>query len=92
MAEIRAALETMALGSPRFVTLFGHGPGQRGNDTSFIADGRTQFRRADIVADYAADATGLNRVLTGVLQTSGAHTLLVQVGRSGDRAPLWGTG
>jgi len=93
MVEIRAALEGMSLGSPRFVTLFGHGPGVPGNDTSYLVDGRTQFQRADLAADYAADAAGLNSVLTGARQADGARTLLVQVGHSGPTgAPLWGHG
>jgi len=93
MQEIRAALEAQKLGSLRFVTLFGHGPGVDGNDTSYIVDGRTQFKRSDIRSDYAADAAGLNSVLTGVLRAERARTLLVQVGRSGPvGAPLWGHG
>ena len=93
MAEIRAALDTHKLGSLRYVTLFGHGPGVAGNDTSYIVDGRTQFKRADIRADYAADGPGVNSVLTGVLRAEHARTLLVQVGRSGPvGAPLWGHG
>jgi hypothetical protein len=89
MTEIRAALEAAKLGSLRYVTLFGHGPGVEGNDTSYIVDGRTQFKRADIRADYAADAAGLNSVLTGVLRADRARTLLVQVGHA---TPLWGHG
>jgi hypothetical protein len=93
IVEIRAALEGMSLGGPRFVTLYGHGPGVEGNDTSYIGDGRTLFKRADVHADYAADAAGLNSVLTGVLHAERARTLLVQVGRSGPTgAPLWGHG
>jgi hypothetical protein len=93
MAEIRTALEGMSLGSPRFVTLFGHGPTVQGNDTSYLVDGRTQFQRAAVTADYAADAAGLSSVLTGVLQADRARTLLVQVGHSGPTgAPLWGHG
>jgi hypothetical protein len=93
MTEIRAALEAQKLGSLRYVTLFGHGPGVDGNDTSYIVDGRTQFKRADIRSDYAADAAGLNAVLTAVLRADRARTLLVQVGRSGPTgAPLWGHG
>jgi hypothetical protein len=93
IAEIRAALERMSLGGPRFVTLYGHGPGVEGNDTSYIADGRTLFERADVRADYAADAAGLNSALTGVLHAERARTLLVQVGNSGPTgAPLWGHG
>ena len=93
IAEIRAELERMSLGGPRFVTLYGHGPGVEGNDTSYIADGRTLFKRADVRADYAADAAGLNSVLTGVLRADRARTLLVQVGHAGPTgAPLWGHG
>jgi len=93
LAEIRAALERMSLGGPRFVTLYGHGPGVEGNDTSYIADGRTLFKRADLHADYAADAAGLNSVLSAVRRTEHARTLLVQVGHSGPvGAPLWGHG
>jgi hypothetical protein len=93
MTEIRAALDAQKLGAVRYVTLFGHGPGVEGNDTSYVVDGRTQFKRADIRADYAADAAGLNSVLTGVLRADRARTLLVQVGTSGPTgAPLWGHG
>jgi hypothetical protein len=91
--EIRAALDAMSPGALRYVTLYGHGPGVEGNDTSYIAEGRTRFERADLQADYAPDAAGLNAVLTGVLRTDSARTLLVQVGRSGPTgAPLWGHG
>jgi len=73
--------------------VFGHGPGVDGNDTSYIVDGHTQFKRADIRADYAADAAGFNSALTGVLRADRARTLLVQVGTSGPTgAPLWGHG
>jgi hypothetical protein len=93
LAEIRAALERMSLGGLRFVTLYGHGPGVEGNDTSFIAEGRTEFKRADVHADYAADGAGLSSVLIGVLRAERARTLLVQVGHSGPTgAPLWGHG
>jgi hypothetical protein len=93
LEEIRAALEGMSLGGPRFITLYGHGPGVEGNDTSYIVDGRTLFKRADVHADYAADAAGLNSVLTGVLRAERARSLLVQVGHSGPTgAPLWGHG
>jgi len=93
LAEIRAALERLNLGGLRFVTLYGHGPGVEGNDTSYMDDGRTLFKRADARADYAADAAGLNSVLTGVLRAERARTLLVQVGRAGPTgAPLWGHG
>ena len=93
MTEIRAALDSQKLGALRYVTVFGHGPGVDGNDTSYIVDGHTQFKRADIRADYAADAAGLNSVLTGVLRADRARTLLVQVGTSGPTgAPLWGHG
>jgi hypothetical protein len=93
MAEIRAALDAQKLGL-HYVTLFGHGPGVQANDTSYSVDGRTQFKRSDNVhADYAADAKGLNSVLTGVLRAERARTLLVQVGHSGPAgAPLWGQG
>jgi hypothetical protein len=65
----------------------------QGNDTSYIGDGRTLFERADIDADYSADAAGLNSVLTGVMQSERARTLLVQVGHSGPiGSPLWGHG
>ncbi|HEX7000034.1 MAG TPA: hypothetical protein VF322_18030 [Gammaproteobacteria bacterium] len=89
--EIRALLEGMDLGPVRFFTLFGHGPGVAGNDTSRIVDGRVEFLRADVAADYAADAPGLNAVLTGVRERPGSRTLLVQVGHSGPAgSPLWG--
>lgn len=93
MTEIRAALEAQKLGPLRYVTLFGHEPGVDGNDTSYIVDGRTQFKHSDIRTDYAADAAGVNSVLTGVLRADRARTLLVQVGHSGPTgAPLWGHG
>jgi hypothetical protein len=93
LGEIRAQLEGMSLGAPRFVTLYGHGPGVVGNDTSALIEGQTQFLRAPLKADYAADGAGLNAVLTGVRETAGARTLLVQVGHSGPTgAPLWGHG
>jgi hypothetical protein len=93
MSEIRETLEGMSLGAIRYITLYGHGPSVQGNDTSYIADGRTQFKRADVKADFAADAAGLNSVLTGVLQSDQASTLLVQVGHSGSSgSPLWGHG
>jgi hypothetical protein len=93
ITEIRAALEALKLPSLRYVTLFGHGPGVEGNDTSYIVDGRTQFKRSDIHADYAADGAGLNSVLTAVLHAERARTLLVQVGHSGPvGSPLWGHG
>ena len=93
ITEIRAAIEGMSLGGPRFVTLYGHGPGVEGNDTSYIAAGRTRFKRADVRADYAADAAGLSSVLAGVLHAERARSLLVQVGHSGPTgAPLWGHG
>jgi hypothetical protein len=91
--EIRTALESLKMGGLRYVTLFGHGPSIEGNDTSYSVDGRTQFQRATVRADFAADAAGLNSVLTGVLHAESAHTLLVQVGRSGPTgSPLWGHG
>jgi len=93
IAEIRGALERLSIGGLRFVTVYGHGPGVEGNDTSYIADARTLFKRADVRADYAADAAALNSVLTGVLHAERAHTLLVQVGHAGPTgAPLWGHG
>jgi len=93
MNEIRAAVEGMSLGAIRFITLFGHGPGVPGNDTSYIKDGRTLFERADVRADYGADAAGLNSVLTGALRAERTRTLLVQVGHSGPAgSPLWGHG
>jgi hypothetical protein len=83
----------MRLGSVRYVTLFGHGPGVEGNDTSYIDGGRVLFKHADVHADYAADAAGLNAVLTAQRQSERAHTLLVQVGHSGPAgSPLWGHG
>jgi hypothetical protein len=91
--EIRAALERMNLGALRFLTLYGHGPNVPGNDTSFSVDGRTQFKRADVQADLAADAASLNSALTGALRADSARTLLVQVGHSGPAgSPLWGHG
>jgi hypothetical protein len=93
LGEIRARLEDLALPPVRYFTLFGHGPGVQGNDTSYLVDGRTRFEHADVPADFAADADGLNRVLTAVLRTDGARTLLVQVGHSGPTgSPLWGHG
>lgn len=93
ITEIRRALEAMQLGALRYVTLYGHGPGVEGNDTSYIAGDRLRFKRADVDADFAADAAGLNGVLTGVLHADRARTLLVQVGHSGPAgSPLWGHG
>jgi hypothetical protein len=93
MLEIRAALEEPKLPSLHFITLFGHGPGVEGNDTSYIVDGRTRFKHVDVRADYAADAAGLNSVLTAVLHAERARTLLVQIGHSGPAgSPLWGHG
>ena len=94
MAEIRSALERANLGPLRYFTLFGHGPGVAGNDTSYsAADGTTRFRRADLGADFAADAPSLNAVLTGVRRAEKSRTLLVQVGHSGPvGSPLWGHG
>ena len=93
IAEIRTALESLQIGGLRYVTLFGHGPSVEGNDTSYSVDGRTQFQRAEVRADFAADAAGLNSVLTSVQLTENAHTLLVQVGHSGPTgSPLWGHG
>jgi hypothetical protein len=91
--EIRSELEATNLGALRFVTLFGHGPNVQGNDTSYIVDDRTKFRRADVHADLSADAASLSSVLTGVLRADSARTLLVQVGHSGPTgSPLWGHG
>ena len=73
MTEIRAAL-AQKLGAVRYLTLFGHGPGVEGNDTSYIVDGHTEFKHSDIRSDYAADAAGLNSVLTGVLRAERART------------------
>jgi hypothetical protein len=93
IAEIHAAIERMNLRSLRFVTLYGHGPSTMGNDTSYLADSATRFKRADLPADFAADASSLNAVLTGVLHAQNARTLLVQVGHSGPvGSPLWGHG
>jgi hypothetical protein len=93
IAEIRAALEHANLGSLRYFTLFGHGPVVTGNDTSYIADGATRFKRAELAADFGADAASLNSVLTGALRAERARTLLVQVGHSGPvGSPLWGHG
>jgi hypothetical protein len=93
LAEIRAALDALKLPALRYVTLYGHGPSVEGNDTSYIVDGRTRFKRADVHADYAADGAGLNSVLTAVLRADKARTLLVQVGHSGPAgSPLWGHG
>jgi hypothetical protein len=97
IAEIRSALERANLGALRYVTLFGHGPNVPGNDTSYLVNGTTRFKRADFGpdrgADFGADAVGLNAVLTGVLHAADARTLLVQVGHSGPAgSPLWGHG
>ncbi len=93
LREIRTSIEGLKIGGLRFVTLDGHGPGVDGNDTSYIEGGRTLFKRADVHADYAADAAGLSSVLTGVLRADHARTLLVQAGHAGPTgAPLWGHG
>src|SRR5690606_10743871 len=88
-----AALERVTPHATRYLTLYGHGPGVEGNDTSYVEDGRLRFKRGDVQADYAADAESLNAVLTGVLQQSRARTLLAQVGHSGPAgSPVWGHG
>ncbi len=93
IGEIHAAIDGLKIGGLRFVTVFGHGPGVDGNDTSYIEGGRTLFKRAALHADYAADAAGLSSVLSGVLRADRARTLLVQVGHAGPTgAPLWGQG
>jgi hypothetical protein len=93
LREIRTSIEGLKIGGLRFVTLDGHGPGVDGNDTSYIEGGRTLFKRADVRADYPADAAGLSSVLTGVVRADHASTLLVQVGHAGPTgAPLWGHG
>ncbi len=93
LGEIRAGVEGLKIGGVKFVTLYGHGPGVDGNDTSYIEAGRTLFKRADLHVDYSADAAGLNSVLTGVLRADRARTLLIQVGHAGPTgAPLWGHG
>jgi len=93
LREIRTSIEGLKIGGLRFLTLDGHGPGVEGNDTSYVEGGRTLFKRAEVRSDYAADAAGLNSVLTGVLRADHASTLLVQVGHAGPTgAPLWGHG
>jgi hypothetical protein len=96
LAEVRDALGALdALGpnAVRYSLLYGHGPGVEGNDTSYVADGRTLFKRADIGATHAADAASLNGVLTAVRWTPRARTLLVHAGHMDvTGAPLWGSG
>jgi hypothetical protein len=94
LGEIRASLEGAGLGALKYVTLYGHGPQVPGNDTSYLGeDGRTRFKRADVAADFAADAAGLDSALTAVLHGNEARTLLVQAGHSGPTgSPLWGHG
>src|SRR5690606_24883243 len=43
IAEIRAALERVTPHATRYLTLYGHGPGVEGNDTSYVEDGRLRF-------------------------------------------------
>jgi hypothetical protein len=77
----------------RYSLLYGHGPGVTGNDTSYVADGRTLFKRADVGATHAADAAALNAVLTAVRWTPRARTLLVHAGHADiSGVPLWGSG
>jgi hypothetical protein len=93
IAEIRSTLAGAGLGALRYFTLFGHGPGVEGNDTSYVEGGATRFRRASVSADFGADAASLNAMLTGVRRAQTARTLLVQVGHSGPTgSPLWGHG
>ncbi len=92
MQTIRSLLEQRLQASPpRYITLYGHGPGGRFNDTSVMQDGVTTFVHADIPADYGADLEGANAVLTALKDNAGARTLLVHVGHSGPTGlPLWG--
>ncbi len=93
LSEVRAAIDGLGIAPPRVVTLFGHGPGVEGNDTSRLVDGHTEFERADVRADLGADAESLNRVLKAVRHADGTRTLLVQVGHSGPTgSPRWGHG
>jgi hypothetical protein len=94
LREIKGALAGAGLGSLRFVTLYGHGPGVDAPDTSFRdEDGRIRFKRAEIGAQLGADAQGLNSMLAALEHASDARTLLVQVGHSGSAgAPVWGHG
>jgi hypothetical protein len=90
ITDIRALLE-LNDPLPRFVTLFGHGPGNRYNDTSVMRDGVTAFMHAGVAADYAADLGGVNAVLAALRAIDGARTLLIHVGHSGPTGiPLWG--
>jgi hypothetical protein len=90
--DIRATLEQqLQNAAPTFVTLYGHGPGGRYNDTSVLQDGVTTFVHAGVAADYAADLDGANSVLTALARTPRARSLLIHVGHSGPTGiPLWG--
>ncbi|HET6628620.1 MAG TPA: hypothetical protein VFG91_02475, partial [Woeseiaceae bacterium] len=93
IAEIRAQLDRLGLDETHFVTLYGNGPDVAGNDTSYIANGRTLFKEADLPADLPATGEALNRVLTGIREAPASRSLLIQVGHSGPAgSPLWGSG
>ena len=92
LTGVRDALDTLRLDGIRYSLLYGHGPGVDGNDTSYVVDGRTSFKRAEIDASHAADAAALNAVLTAVRYSPRSRTLLVQAGQgSATGAPLWGS-
>ena len=75
----------------KYLTLYGHGPGIPGNDTSEMKAGVVSFLRADIPADFGADAKSLGIVLTSLHRSRGTRTLIVHAGHSGpDGAPTWG--
>jgi hypothetical protein len=91
--EIRPIVESQIPASEelKVITLFGHGPASDGNDTSVMEDRRIGFIRADVRADYGADAESLGAVLTAVRHSSGTRNLLIHAGHAGPTgAPLWG--
>lgn len=93
ISEIRSLLESLDIEGINYITLYGHGPDVPGNDTSYMVDGKTRFKRADLPVDMAADAESLNRVFTGILDNESSRSLLIQVGHSGPAgSPLWGSG
>jgi hypothetical protein len=75
----------------RYITLYGHGPNSRENDTSSMSGGVISFFRADLPADFGADARSLGIVLTSIERSDDTRNLIVLAGHSGPTgAPLWG--
>jgi hypothetical protein len=92
MRQAQSLLTPLA-GPQGLVTLFGHGPGSSGNETSYMVGGDVRFQQADLARDYSAGADDLDAVLAAVHRRPGHRTLLFQVGHAGrSGAPLWGHG